>query len=202
MKDIVVYSLIPIVCALIGWLTNFIAVRMLFRPRQPLNVLGLKIQGLMPRRQKDLARQIGETVETKLLTHADILGALKGPEAQAEIEALITEQVDTFFTQTLGNNPMVAMFLSGDMGQKVKRALVDQFKGTLPKFLDRMMDRAEETIDLKAIVQKRIEDFDISTLESIVYGIARKELKVIEILGGVLGFLVGLAQTGMLILSR
>ena len=202
MKELVVYSLIPVVCALIGWLTNFLAVKMIFRPRRPVNLLGLKIQGLMPRRQTEMARQIGEAVETRLLTHADILEALKRPEAQAEMETLITEQMDAFFTEKLGNNPMVAMFLSGDVGRKVKQALVDQLKDALPKFLDAMMDRAEVTIDLKEIVQKKIEDFDLSTLEAIVYGIARKELKTIEILGGVLGFLVGLAQTGILIFAR
>ena len=113
MKELVVYSLIPVVCALIGWLTNFIAVKMIFRPRKPVLVLGLKIQGLMPRRQSEMARQIGETVETKLLTHADILEALKRPEAQSEMESLLTQQVDSFFTEKLGNNPMVAMFLRG-----------------------------------------------------------------------------------------
>ena len=202
MKELIVYSLIPVACALIGWLTNFIAVKMIFRPRRPVLILGIRIQGLMPRRQTEMARQIGETVETRLLTHADILEALKRPDAQAEMETLITEQVDAFFTEKLGNNPMVAMFLGGDMGKKVKQALIDQLKETLPRFLDAMMDRAEETLDLKAIVQKKIEDLDLSTLEAIVYNIARKELKMIEILGGVLGFLVGLAQTGILILIR
>ncbi len=43
-----------------------------------------------------------------------------------------------------------------------------------------------------------IEEFDLGTLESIVYGIASKELKMIEVLGGVLGFLIGLLQVGIL----
>lgn len=59
------YSL-PFVAALIGWFTNFVAVKMLFRPRKAVRILGIRFQGLVPRRQKELAEKIAETVEKKI----------------------------------------------------------------------------------------------------------------------------------------
>ena len=67
--------------------------------------------------------------------------------------------------------------------------------------MDGMMERAQSALDLKSIVEKKIEAFDVSALESIVYSIASREFKMIEILGGVLGFLIGLGQVALLILT-
>ena len=51
-----------------------------------------------------------------------------------------------------------------------------------------------EHLDIHEMVKSRIEGFDMERLEEIVFRIAAKELKHIEILGGVLGFLVGLFE--------
>ena len=48
--------LLPIIGFVIGYLTNYIAVKMLFRPRK--SVFG--IQGVIPKRKSVLARNIGE----------------------------------------------------------------------------------------------------------------------------------------------
>ena len=49
------WGLLPIIAAIIGWGTNYLAVRMLFHPRKQKNILGLKLQGVFPKRQKVLA---------------------------------------------------------------------------------------------------------------------------------------------------
>ncbi|MCL6583108.1 MAG: DUF445 family protein [bacterium] len=53
---------IPFISALIGWFTNYLAVRMIFHPYQPLGLGPLKIQGLVPKRREELAISIGKTV--------------------------------------------------------------------------------------------------------------------------------------------
>ena len=55
-----------------GWLTNWLAIRMLFRPREPLRLLGWSLQGVIPRRHAQLAERIAETVEKSLLTQKDL----------------------------------------------------------------------------------------------------------------------------------
>ena len=195
------YVLIPIVCALIGWMTNAIAVRMIFRPRKPVSLLGFKIQGLIPRRQSDLARSIGETIESKLLTHEDIQAALSSPDVQADLEKVIREQVEKFLDEKLGSNPLLAGFLQGEMAEIIKNMLSQQLKAGLLGFMDGMLETIESRLDLKSIVQQRIESFDMATLEAIILSIARRELKTIEVFGGVLGFLVGVGQVAILVLA-
>lgn len=195
------YILMPIVAALIGWITNYLAVKMIFRPHRPVRILGLTLQGLVPRRQKELARSIGETVERDLISGKDVTKLLQSPEMQRQIEQLVESQVELFIRDKLSAVPMVSMFLQGELATQVKRLLVDQFKGSVPHLLEGMMEKIESGMDFQEIVRQKVEAFDLSKLESIIYRISARELKTIEYLGGVLGFLVGLGQVALMMLT-
>ena len=86
------------------------------------------------------------------------------------------------------------MFLQGDALIQIKEGLYSEVNKALPEFLDKVMQGVEGNLDFHAIVSQRIQAFDLSKLEEIVYRISSQELKAIEYLGGVLGFLVGLLQ--------
>lgn len=193
--------LIPPISALIGWITNFIAVKMIFRPRKPIKILGLTIIGLIPKRKMDLARKIGETVENELISHKDIHQAVNTDEFHEDILTSVMLAIDNFIEQKLGANPLIAMMLSGDAASTIKDSIKDELRNMLPEFMETMFEKMENKLDLKQIVQNKIEKFDLSKLEEIIYNISAQELKAIEIFGGVLGFVVGLIQIAILTLS-
>ena len=61
------YIIPPLIGAIIGYRTNYIAVRMLFRPRNEIKVLGHTLPftpGAIPKNKPRLAKAIGEVVET------------------------------------------------------------------------------------------------------------------------------------------
>ena len=51
-----------------GWFTNWLAILMLFRPREPMRIFCWSLQGVIPSRHAQLAERIAETVENNLLT--------------------------------------------------------------------------------------------------------------------------------------
>ena len=181
---------IPLIAALIGWITNYIAVKMIFRPRRPITILGVRIQGLLPRRQYEIAESIGDTVARDLISHDDIKGALKKLSLQQDLHGLIDGQVQKFLTKF----PMLGMFLQGDALVQITDGLKADVDRALPEFLDKVMQGVESHLDFKQVVSTRIQALELSKLEEIVYRISSRELKAIEYLGGVLGFLVGLTQ--------
>ncbi len=188
------YISIPVVSALIGWLTNYIAVKMIFRPRHPRHIAGIIFHGLIPRRQHELGHTLGELVERELVSHQDIQKVIASPEVTAAANQLVEQQVDKFINEKLGTHPLLAMVVPGDLVKIVKGLLVRHFQAAIPDFLDSCMIHIENHLDFKAIVQAKIENFDYVKLEEIVYQVASKELKTIERLGAVLGFIVGLIQ--------
>jgi uncharacterized membrane protein YheB (UPF0754 family) len=193
---------IPPISAIIGWITNYIAVKMIFRPRKPIFFFGIKILGLIPKRKSDLARKIGETVEKELISHQDIHRAVNTPEFHEEIITSISNVIDNFIEQKLGANPLVAMMLSGEMAVQIKESLKNELRDFLPGFMENMFGKIENRLNFKEIVQNKIESFDLMKLEKIIYNIAAKELRAIEIFGGVLGFVVGLFQVAIILLGN
>lgn len=69
--EILPWVLPVILGAIIGYLTNSVAIRMLFRPIRPIRVFGLRLPftpGVIPRRRSELAESIGRMVARDLLT--------------------------------------------------------------------------------------------------------------------------------------
>mgnify|MGYP003335489021 FL=1 len=66
------WIIFPLVGALIGYATNWLAVKMLFRPRKPTGIGPFQFQGVVPRRQEALADSIAETVQDELISAKDV----------------------------------------------------------------------------------------------------------------------------------
>ncbi len=201
MRNIYPYILIPVVSALIGWLTNYIAVKMIFRPRQEIRFLGFRIIGLLPKRKADLADKIADTVERELISYKDIRALAQGSDFHDRTGALIRTKIEEFIAAKVTSNPLISMFLSSDMVDKFTDVLMEELQKNIPNVMDHIFESFEDKIDFRKIIKEKINAFDMERLEKIVYDISARELKSIEILGGVLGFVVGLAQVGILLIG-
>lgn len=109
------YIATPIIGAIIGYVTNWIAVKMLFRPRREIRVWGKKLPftpGVIPRGQGRLARAVGDVVETQLLTPEYMSEKLLSEESEKEfknhVQILVDKQKeseDTLRTSVLHSVP-------------------------------------------------------------------------------------------------
>ena len=196
------WLLLPFVAAAIGWFTNFIAVRMIFRPRTPVGFGGLKIQGLLPKRRKEFAQNIGATVADHLIRPEDLAVVLDHPDTRRELEDVIAAKIDVFFDKKLAQEvPMLAGFLKGSLVDSIKATLKKEMSGVVESVASSLGDGLGDRLDLKGMVERKILDFDFDQLEAIVLRVASRELRWIEILGAVLGFIIGFAQLGILKLT-
>jgi uncharacterized membrane protein YheB (UPF0754 family) len=187
--------LTPFVGAFIGWLTNYIAIKMLFRPREPWRFLGLSLQGVMPKRRHDLALKIGEVVEEELLKSEDILKAINSEELRAYLAVVIETRIDRFLRERLFRGEFLyAKVLAREAVQRVKRALITELVNLFPIEVDAAIKQLVEKVDIKKTVAMRVEQFEFEQLEKLVYRVASTELNWVVYLGGVLGFIIGLLQ--------
>ncbi len=197
MDDLVIFSL-PFVSALIGWFTNKIAIKMLFHPRKPINLLGFKWQGLIPKRQQDLAARTGEIIEKEILQKHILVGKLKEMDLEPHFHSFIDDLVTDSLVPRIKAIPFLGGFVTDDLVEKLvvmAKESVDEKSGP---FIESISKDVEGEIHIQQLVEDRINELDLDALENIVHQIASKEFRSIEILGGVLGFIIGLAQLAML----
>ncbi len=202
-QTLILLVTLPAIGAGIGWFTNFLAVKMIFRPRRRLNLLGIAVQGLLPKRRTDFAASIADTIEQELISHDDIAKILADQEYQDQFLQFVDKHAQKFITRKLDDlNPLILAFLPLDFATKIKQGLVKELRGVLPELIDSVTGQLEGKLDFRKIVHDRVEAFEIEKLEAIVFRIAKKELRYIEVLGGVLGFVIGLVQFGIVTLTQ
>ncbi|MBC7197346.1 MAG: DUF445 family protein, partial [Deferribacterales bacterium] len=71
----------PLVTGFVGYFTNYLAIKMLFRPHKR-KWYSFGWQGVIPRNRSKLAKEVGNLVGNNLLTEKDILNSLKKEEFQ------------------------------------------------------------------------------------------------------------------------
>ena len=91
MNTTLILILTPFITAGIGWLTNWVAIQMLFHPRKSIRVLFWHWQGLIPRRQKQLAAESAEIIEREILQQHMVLHEIKKIEAGPLMEKVATQ---------------------------------------------------------------------------------------------------------------
>jgi uncharacterized membrane protein YheB (UPF0754 family) len=99
------YLVPPLLGALIGYVTNYIAIRMLFRPLRPWRFLGVRLPltpGIIPGKRGELAQRMGEMVGSHLLTADDVGHALEKPVFTRELKGAVNEKLGIFLDRDLG----------------------------------------------------------------------------------------------------
>jgi uncharacterized membrane protein YheB (UPF0754 family) len=192
--------LFPFVGALIGWFTNYLAVRMLFRPREAIDLKLFTLQGLLPKRRKEVATNIATTIEKELLSVNDISQVLANIDWGRRIEPKVSEVI----RQRLD----IGLLAKLPLGRTVRKRLLPLLENIITKEIIHILANLQadlvsgfrQQLDLHAIVFNRIDRFDMQQLENVVLKVARRELRHIELVGAVLGFLIGLTQVALLLL--
>lgn len=99
------YLIPPLLGALIGYVTNYVAIRMLFRPLRAWRVLGLRVPltpGIIPAKRGELAARMGEMVGDHLLTAQDVGRALDKESIQLELRMTVTEKLGRLLDRPSG----------------------------------------------------------------------------------------------------
>lgn len=201
MNATLLLCLTPFITAAIGWFTNWVAIKMLFHPRQPLRFAGLTWQGLIPRRQQQLAAEAAEIIEREILQQHTIQGEIRkidlGPDLEAAAKTLVWERIGP----KLQAIPLLGGFINDGLLAQFEVIAAAEIKNEAAPLMEKVATRFEGSVDLKQMIEANIAAFDLQRLETIVNQVAQREFRTIERLGALLGFMIGLVQVTILYFS-
>jgi uncharacterized membrane protein YheB (UPF0754 family) len=192
---------LPLIGGAIGWLTNRLAIQMLFRPRRPFRILGATFQGLIPRRQEELAQRIGELVEAELFQQHLIRTEIQKINIQPYIEELAASIVWDRLGPRLRQFPLLGSFVNDKLLATLHTMALESLEEETEPLIEKVATAAEKHIKIRRIVEERVRGFDLVQLESLVRQLAKKEFQRIEILGAVIGFAIGGFQALLVFLA-
>jgi uncharacterized membrane protein YheB (UPF0754 family) len=189
------WFLIPLISAFIGWFTNWIAIKMLFHPREPRKILGFTLQGIFPKRQQQFAEKLGKLVSDELLSYSDIASKITDPANLQSVMPLVDTHIDDFLRKQLPEQmPIISMFIGDSTIRELKSVFLVKLQELFPEIMQSYMHTLQDQLNLEAIVTEKVAGFSSDKMEQILMSIMQKEFRFVEIIGGVLGFAIGLLQ--------
>ena len=138
----------PAFGALIGYFTNYVAIKMLFRPLRPYYLFGRRIPftpGLIPSKREKLAEAIAKVVKENLLTEEVIRKRLNEEKIKQNLEVLVSKFIDELL---LKGDSYYKELLKG-VGDEEVGSLLD-FK-SLEKGLEPAVDGIVKSLDGKSL---------------------------------------------------
>jgi uncharacterized membrane protein YheB (UPF0754 family) len=208
------WLLSPVLGAVIAFSTNWIAIVMLFRPHTEKRIFGWRIPftpGLVPREKAKLGRKLGEAIGKHLLTPEVLTQALADPTQWSFVELIQTlperyPEVDNQLAELTRKvvdesvSGLASMFVKKDkIYENIKAGIVkylsdeeNQKNIPLHGTLASLAAYVAQNIPIADMVEKKMATYDVAEAEAMILSVVGRELKIIVMLGGVFGFLIGL----------
>ncbi len=183
---------IAVIGGLIGWITNYFAIKLMFRPIEPVNFLGFKLQGLIPKRKKEIAFTIGNVIEEELVSLEDVVAEMTTEQNMKPIKDTMKIKIRMVIENKMPS--IVPVTLKEMVYSYIDRVIDEEGDRMVIEFLDEVTSNEQNKIKMAKLVESKINSFEMEKLEEIVIQIAKNELKHIEYMGIFLGFFIGLIQ--------
>lgn len=185
---------IPLIGAFIGWITNWLAIKMLFHPRKPIKILFVTFHGIFPKNKPRIAEKLGIIVQRDLINFGDIKDRINDPETLNNFKEEIAVRIEDALRDRIEKSTMASILIPEQLIQSIHKTIVDEIEKNLPQVIGNTITKIEEKLDIEDIVRNKVENFSDEKLEQLLLDITAKEFTFIEIIGGVLGFVIGIIQ--------
>lgn len=201
-KILIQFIMMVSVGALIGWFTNYLAIKLLFRPYKEMNFLFFKIQGLIPKRKNEIIENIADVVEQELISMTDIVNKFKNSEIDGEVLDNLLDKIvgEKLKNSILEKNPLLKMFVNDSVIEKIKDYVKKSILDNKEEIIEEIVKIAESKIDFKEIMLEKMENFSLQEIENIILRVSKEELKHIELIGGILGGIIAVFQFLLMLL--
>lgn len=186
----------PIFGAAVGLFTDWLAIKLIFVPREPVYITRkLYFQGKFQRRKAEVAQQYGEIIARDVLTVPNLMESiLSGPRSDrlmAMISRTVAEAIDE---QTSSARPLVNATIGGKRLEEMKRAAADKSIARLPETVRHAEGYLTEAMDVARLVEERMSKLTPVEYEGLLRPAFRQDEWKLVVVGGLIGGVVGELQ--------
>lgn len=193
MNNIIKILILAVIGGLIGYITNVIAIKLIFRPINPIKIpiLNIEIIGLIPKRKVEIATNIGKIIEDQFLSVDEIIDDMITHKDKQDIIDYIKVKINLMLNEKMTLIPSTIRSLAQNY---ISEIIEEEIREAIDDVSEEIISKAKSRINIKEIVENKINELDLYELESIILQIVKNELKHIEILGFILGLFIGVIQ--------
>ncbi len=186
---------LPVQGIIVGYLTNYLALNMIFRPLRPQRYGFFTYQGLFLKRQREVSKQYAHLVATKILTPKKIMEAILYGKAATDIMAMIAKSVAQAVDQTANlAKPVMSFTIGGERYNQLKEYAIAKMTSILPESAKNLEDYLEDAMDLENVMSEKMANLPPEEFENILRSAFQEDEFLLIMIGAVLGAVVGFGQ--------
>lgn len=192
---------IPAFGLAIGLVSDWIALQMIFRPKEPRRYLGLfRWHGMAFSHREHFIAGYARLAAEKILTPSLLMRAvLEGP-LSARLFALTHAEIEAALDAELGRaEPLVPAAIGSQRYERLRRTVVEKAQARMPEASRRLEPYATEALDVEQTIIESLGALSNQELEDLLRPVFKDDEWLVVAIGGGLGFAVGELQVGLLI---
>jgi len=188
---------LPVFGGSIGLFTDWLAIKLIFLPREPVRLARFTFQGKFQRRRAQVARQYGELVAHEVLTVPNLVNAiLCGPRSD-QVTAMVRRAVARAVDEQAGR--VATVTIGATRLREIKQAAATRALERLRETLRHAEGYLTEAMDVANMVEERMLGLTPLEYEGLLRPAFRQEEWKLIAVGGVIGFLVGELQAFLML---
>jgi uncharacterized membrane protein YheB (UPF0754 family) len=192
--------IIPIFGLVVGLVSDWIALQMVFLPRKPTKYLGLvSWHGMFFRYRNEFMTGYATRIGEEILTPKVIMNALMDGALADRLFGMIRGEIDNAIKAELGvAAPVVTAAIGSKRYNEVRDLVVARAREVMPEAADKLDDYIATAMDIENTVVKAFDKLSDDDFEAMVRPVFKDDEWLVVWLGGGLGFLVGELQVHLL----
>ncbi len=190
-----IWWILPLFGVLVGYFTNLVALKLIFRPLNPIKVGKLVIQGMFIRRQKEVSTEYSKIVASKIITIENIFEyIIRGPGSE-KLEKIVSKQIEYTINETAGLlRSLVEITTGSQLFIHIRNIVCFRFMQELPMNIRQVFGYAENALDLEHILRHKMIGLTPLEFESFLRPVFKEDETTLILIGALLGGLAGLLQ--------
>jgi uncharacterized membrane protein YheB (UPF0754 family) len=185
--------ILPAAGFFVGYLTNWIAIKLVFSPREPMKIGPMTLQGLFHKRQNEVAEAFGRTVATRVLNADNIVTTVMEGDGATRMNEIIEHRITNLIAKYEAH-PMAKLVLPEDQRPALRTEVLDRIKTEWPKPGGFFHTFAGESVDLQGELERRMKALDRESYEGVLRPAFQQDEWKLIAAGAVLGTVAGVLQ--------
>lgn len=185
--------ILPFAGFFVGYATNWLAIKLIFQPADPIKVGPFVVQGLFHKRQQEVAALFSTNIAGRVMNPTNIVRTITTGESRDILFGIVKGRLGELLDK-YENNPMTATLMPGDKKAQVREELMQRVEEELPKpggFLHQFADKA---MDIKGELHTRMSALDSKSFEGVLRPAFQQDEWKLILVGAALGLGAGFVQ--------
>jgi uncharacterized membrane protein YheB (UPF0754 family) len=187
--------ILPAFGLLVGYATNYLAIKLIFRPIRPIRFGSFVLQGTFIKRQKEVATEYSHIVASRIITVENIFEyIIRGP-GSSRLAEIVRRQIDRAIQHTASSTlPFLGVKADNKLFGYIRNIASYRFLQELPMNIRHVFGYAENALDLENILRKKMIGLSPEAFEDFLRPVFREDEFKLILIGGILGGIAGTVQ--------